>query len=56
MIESESGENGLRAFFNEVCADTPELRSRLRGHGLLREVDLALPNHLATHFPRFTGL
>ncbi|WP_289080017.1 glycosyltransferase family 2 protein [uncultured Sulfitobacter sp.] len=56
MIESESGEDGLRAFFDEVCADTPELRSRLRDHGLLREVDLALPNQLATHFPRFTGL
>ena len=55
MIEDESGEVGLRRFFDEVCADTPQLRARLRSHGLLREVDLGLSDHLATHFPRFTA-
>ncbi|HEC71399.1 MAG TPA: glycosyltransferase family 2 protein, partial [Roseobacter sp.] len=56
MIEAESGEVGLRAFFDEVCADTPQLRDRLEAHGLLREINLHLPEHLATHFPEFTGL
>ena len=56
MIEAESGEVGLRAFFDEVCADTPHLRDRLEAHGLLREINLHLPKHLAIHFPEFTGL
>ena len=56
MIETESGESGLRAFFDEVCADTPHLRDRLEAHGLLREINLHLPKHLAIHFPEFTGL
>ena len=56
MIETESGEAGLRAFFDEVCADTPQLRDRLEAHGLLREINLHLPKHLAIHFPEFTGL
>jgi hypothetical protein len=55
MIEGEAGEAGLRAFFDEVCADTPSLRARLAGHGLLRKADLALASHLARHFPHFTG-
>ena len=56
MIEGESGEQGLRAFFDEVCADTPALLARLTGHGLLREADLDLMSHLGTHFPDFTGV
>lgn len=51
MIESESGEAGLRAFFDEVCADTPLLRERLTRHGLLREVNLGLKATLSDHFP-----
>ena len=54
MIESEDGTAGLRAFFDEVCADTPDLRARLNAHGLLRLVELRLDRCLATHFPNVT--
>lgn len=53
MIEGESGEDGLRAFFDEVCADTPALRQRLTAQGLLREARLDLALHLRKHFPDF---
>lgn len=56
MIEEESGDAGLRAFFDEVCADTPQLRGRLIAHGLLYETDLNLGPLCAKHFPNFTGL
>ncbi len=51
MIEAESGEAGLRAFFDEVCADTPQLRSALTQHGLLRLAHLDLNATAARHFP-----
>ena len=51
MIERREGEVGLRAFFDEVCADTPQLRARLDHHGLLRKVNLQLSSTLSTHFP-----
>lgn len=51
MIESEGGEPGLRAFFDEVCADTPELRGTLNAHGLLRLADLDLDAKVSRHFP-----
>jgi len=51
MIEQENGEAGLRAFFDEVCADTPSLRARLARRGLLREVNLGLKATLFDHFP-----
>ena len=54
MIESEKGTAGLRAFFDEVCADPPELRARLNSYGLLRLVELNLDQALATHFPDVT--
>lgn len=54
LIESDSGPAGLRAFFDEVCADTPSLRARLDAHGLLRLVDLNLDQAVATHFPNVT--
>ncbi|WP_417205120.1 glycosyltransferase family 2 protein [Antarctobacter sp.] len=34
-LEQEEGEAGLRAFFGEICADTPVLRARLAAHGML---------------------
>ena len=41
FLAEEEGEAGLRIFFDEVCADTPELRARLAAHGMLltREMD-----------------
>lgn len=50
-IEAEDGVDGLRAFFDEVCADTPALRARLDAKGLLRRVNLDLNATLSTHFP-----
>ncbi|MBY6161106.1 glycosyltransferase family 2 protein [Mameliella alba] len=38
-LEAEEGEAGLRAFFDEVCADTPALRDRLDRHGMLLRHD-----------------
>jgi len=52
-IEQVSGEPGLRAFFDEVCADTPELRQRLANEGLLRQCDLQLAAKRRKHFPDF---
>jgi hypothetical protein len=51
MIEDEGGEEGLRAFFDEVCADTPDLRARLAAQGMLTLVNLDLDGPLSTHFP-----
>ncbi|MEM6303605.1 MAG: glycosyltransferase family 2 protein [Pseudomonadota bacterium] len=54
MIEKTDGEAGLRAFFEEVCADSPALRARLARHGLLREAHLTLKQPLSSHFPGLT--
>jgi hypothetical protein len=51
MIEAENAEAGLRAFFDEVCADTPALRGRLQKHGLLREAHLTVNAQMDTFFP-----
>jgi hypothetical protein len=34
-LRDEEGEDGLRAFFDEMCADSEDLRNRLKAHGLL---------------------
>lgn len=52
-IEAQDGEAGLRAFFEELCADTPALRERLAGFGLLKRANLGLKATLSTHFPQF---
>ncbi len=51
MIEDDGGTTGLRAFFDEVCADTPALRARLDAHGVLTLANLDLDTPLSTHFP-----
>lgn len=51
MIESDGGETGLRAFFDEVCADTPALREKLSHYGLLRHAELGLNTTMRGHFP-----
>ncbi|MEP5732530.1 MAG: glycosyltransferase family 2 protein [Sulfitobacter sp.] len=51
MIETEDGTAGLRAFFDEVCADTPALRARLAAHDLLRHADIGLNTTIHRHFP-----
>lgn len=50
-IERAEGDAGLRAFFDEVMQDTPDLRARLEERGLLRIVDLDLDAACARHFP-----
>ncbi|MGC1505054.1 MAG: glycosyltransferase family 2 protein [Sulfitobacter sp.] len=51
MIEAENGKTGLKAFFDEVCADTPALRHRLAAHGLLKHATLGLNTTTSKHFP-----
>lgn len=53
QIEIDDGEAGLRAFYNEVCADSPELRRALQSRGLLHRCDLELSRKAAKHFPDF---
>ncbi len=52
MIESEEGQAGLRAFHDELCADTPKLRAKLDAFGLLRICDLELASKTRKHFPK----
>ena len=49
-LEQTQGQAGLRAFHNEVAADTPELRERLNAHGLLKIVALELDKAVKKHF------
>ncbi|MDO6585001.1 glycosyltransferase family 2 protein [Salipiger sp. 1_MG-2023] len=35
FLAEEEGEDGLRLLFDEVCADSPDLRARLAAHGML---------------------
>jgi len=51
MIHEDSGEAGLRAFFDEVCADSPELRDRLDAHGHLFRTAFPFDTAVAKHFP-----
>ncbi|MEQ5872172.1 glycosyltransferase family 2 protein [Sagittula sp. NFXS13] len=50
FLQQEDG--GLRAFFDEVIADTPDLRERLRKRGMLITQDLALDAKVARVFGR----
>lgn len=56
LLVERQGTDGLRAFFNEVCADTPLLRDRLSAHGLLRLHDLGLDAKMQQYFPNHKGL
>lgn len=50
-IEAAAGEEGLRAFFEEVCTATPERRAALEREGLLRRCELDLDAKIARQFP-----
>lgn len=54
-LETESGESGLRHFFDEVCAATPQLRQSLAKQSNLRTLSLELTRKRRLHFPQFTG-
>lgn len=49
-IDARSGESGLRVFFEEVAADTPDLRNRLQAERLLLRHDLELDAAMARQF------
>lgn len=53
-IEADTGAIGLRAFYDEVIGDSPDLRDRLSEHDLLRIVPLDLASPVARHFPNVT--
>lgn len=53
FIDAEEGETGLRAFYDELCAASPELRERLETEGLLRRCDLQLDMRRREQFPGF---
>ncbi len=50
-LEQTDGEDGLRAFYTEVCTATPALRTRLNDHGLLYSLKLDLDTKRRKHFP-----
>lgn len=52
-IEATHGEPGLRAFYDEICADTPDLRARLQAEGLQRVRNLHLAEKRQKQFPEF---
>ena len=54
-LVEERGEDGLRAFFDEVCTGTPRLRRELDALGLLRAHRLELERKRRIHFPAFDG-
>ena len=56
LIQEEEGEDGLRAFFDEVCADTPALRTRLEAAGHLHVTRFPFDTTLAKHFPDFANI
>ncbi|MEQ6248330.1 glycosyltransferase family 2 protein [Sulfitobacter sp. HNIBRBA3233] len=51
IIVEDSGEDGLRRFFDEVCTDSEDLRARLAAHGLLLTTRIDFDTVLAKHFP-----
>lgn len=52
-IEAAEGEAGLRAFYDEICTDSPALRRGLEAEGLLYRCDLQLDAKRRQHFPTF---
>lgn len=52
-LDNHQGPDGLRAFFQELCADTPDHRRRLQTEGLLHLHDLDLDAKTRKHFPDF---
>jgi len=50
LIEQDEGEDGLRRFYNEMCAATPELLASLRAHDMLLTATLDLDDKVARYF------
>lgn len=56
LIQDEEGIEGLRRFFDEVCADTPALRGRLEAAGHLHRARFQFDTSVAKHFPNFANI
>jgi hypothetical protein len=52
---TQDGTSDLRAFFEETCLATPDIRKRLGKHNLLRSFQLDLAAKTMKHFPDFIG-
>lgn len=50
-LYAKDGEDGLRAFYDEVIGDSADLRARLDAQGVLRIVPLDLEKSVSKHFP-----
>lgn len=50
FLRAESGEDGLRQMFDELCLDTPDLRARLASHNMLLTHNLDLDSAVARVF------
>jgi hypothetical protein len=50
-IETEGGEAGLRAFYEELCLASPALLARLEAEDALKRADLQLDAALSAEFP-----
>ncbi|MEX0281740.1 MAG: glycosyltransferase family 2 protein [Arenibacterium sp.] len=53
---TEEGEDGLKRFFDEVCAATPEHLEKLKAQNLLRHCPLDLDAKRAKHFPEHADI
>ncbi|WP_299023757.1 glycosyltransferase family 2 protein [uncultured Sulfitobacter sp.] len=56
LIHDENGDAGLRAFFDEVCADTPALRARLEQYNCLHITRFPFDTAVGKHFPDFANI
>ena len=54
-LMADAGEDGLRAFYDEVIADSPILREKLLKDSLLKRADLDLDSKFHQYFPKFVG-
>lgn len=52
-IETEDGQAGLKDFYDEICADTPDRRAQLESEGLLKNHDLNLTSKRRKYFPNY---
>ena len=52
-LYADQGEAGLRAFYDEVIGDSPDLRARLEARGLLRISPFDHARAVAKHFPHW---
>ncbi len=55
-IESDGGEDALKAFFHEVCVADIDLCLRLKANGLLRRHEMDLQTLRHKHFPGINAL